>query len=185
MQPLLARAICFSLLLALPSAASAQGLARSFEQLRSLIQPGDTARVIDAGGHEVRGRVRYLSPSLLVLQVGGAPRSFLEADVARIERRRNDSLANGVRLGATVGAGLSALAGVAAARRHGYPPRAVVPYVGLLGGIVGGTAGAVFDAAHAEERVVYSRHGVPSRVSLHTSLGPDRQGILATVRLGR
>ena len=57
--------------------------------------------------------------------------------------------------------------------------------VGFFGGLVGASAGALIDGVHDGERVVYSRHGVSSKVTLHPILAPARQGILATLRLGR
>ena len=187
MQPSMSRLACIALLLTLPVTASAQQPTASFDQLGSLIQAGDVARIIDASGHEVRGRVRHLSSSSLVLQVAGAPRTFLEADIERIQRRRNDPLANGARWGGAVGAGLGMLAGAEARQRHDRTAMGpyYVAYVGLLAGMVGASAGAVFDALHADERVVYSRHGLSSSVKLYPILARDRQGFLATVTLGR
>jgi len=185
MQPSISRLVCTALLLTLPVTASAQQPTASFDQLQSHIQPGDTARITDASGHEVRGRVAYLSSSFLVLQVAGAPRTFLEADIERIQRRRNDPVTNGARWGGAIGAGLAILAGTAAAERHDAPPQTYAAFVGFLGGIVGASAGAVLDALHADERVVYSRHGVSPKVSLRPILARDRQGLVATVTLGR
>src|SRR5690349_17933790 len=109
----MSRLAFIALLLALPAASSAQPLAGSFDQLPGLIRPGDMAEVTDANGRDVRGLVRYLSSSELVLQVAGAPRTFLASDVERIRRRRSDPLTNGATWGLVAGAGLGTLAGVA------------------------------------------------------------------------
>ena len=185
MRPSISRLAVLAVLLALPAASGAQQLAGSFDQLAGLIRPGDTAHVTDANGREVRGIVRYLSPSELVLQVAGAPRTFLEPDIERIRRRRTDSLANGAGWGFAAGASLGALEGVASYRKYGYPDQLQMPLLGLMAGMAGAGIGALIDAAHADERVVYSRHGGSSRVSLRPMLGRDGRGVLATVTLGR
>ena len=188
MQPSLSRLACVAFLLALPIAAAAQQPATSFDQLGALIHPGDTARIIEAGGHEVHGLVIYLSPSELVLQVAGARRTFLEADVERIKGRWRDPLANGALWGGAAGAGLSMLAGVSAVQRHDRAAMGKLPYfasVGFLGGLVGASSGALIDGLHAGERVVYSTHGVSSKVTLRPILAADRQGILAALTFGR
>jgi hypothetical protein len=185
MRPSISRLAVLALLLALPAASSAQQLAGSFNQLAGLIRPGDTAQVTDAGGREVRGLVRYLSSSELVLQVAGRTRTFLEADIERIRRRRNDSLANGAGWGFAAGASLGALEGLASYRKYGPPHQLEMPLLGFMAGMAGAGVGALIDAAHADERVVYSRHGVSSRVSVRPILGRDGRAVLTTITLGR
>jgi hypothetical protein len=106
MASLNTRALGFGLLFILPATGGAQELAGSFDQLRVLVKPGDTVRVTDSRGQEVRGSIANLSPSSLALQAGEGRRTFLETDIAAIHQRRNDSLANGAKWGFAVGAGL-------------------------------------------------------------------------------
>ena len=88
-----------ALLLCQPTATSSQELAGSFDQLRVLVKAGDTVRVTDSAGEEVRGTLTDLSSSSLALRVGGTRRTFLETDITAIHQRRNDSLANGAKWG--------------------------------------------------------------------------------------
>src|SRR5512147_2582375 len=103
MQPSISRAICVGLLLTLAAAAvDAQELAGSLDQLRVLVKSGDTIRVTDRAGREVRGSVIDISGSSLELATGGSQRTFLESDITTIRQRRPDSLANGAKWGFAV-----------------------------------------------------------------------------------
>src|SRR5689334_24834835 len=118
MQSSNSRLMCFALLITLPAVAGAQELAGSFDQLRVLVKAGDTVRVTDSAGEEVRGTLTDLSSSSLALRVGGTRRTFLETDITAIHQRRNDSLANGAKWGFVVGASLGVLGGIAIAREY-------------------------------------------------------------------
>src|SRR5262245_18422832 len=104
------RAACAGLLLAVSAAqASAQDVARSFEQLQVLVQPGDTVTVRDAQGAEKKGRITSLTDAALTVAQGDGTRAFHEADVATIDQRRGDPLKNGALWGLGVGMGLAGL----------------------------------------------------------------------------
>jgi hypothetical protein len=163
MQSLLSRLVCFGLLLILPAAGNAQELAGSFEQLRVLVKQGDTVRVTDAAGEEVRGTVTDLSPSSLALRVGGTRRTFLETDITAIHQRRNDSLANGAKWGFIVGAALGVLGGVAIAREYeSGGGGAFIPILGVVYGSIGAGAGAGIDAMNRSEQVIFAWRGKKS-----------------------
>ena len=163
MQPLLSRFACFGLLLTLPAASNAQELAGSFEQLRVLVKAGDTVRVTDGSGEEVRGAITGLSSSSLALTSGGTRRTFLENDVAAVYQRRNDSLANGAKWGFIVGASLGVLGGIAIAREYeSGGGGAFIPLLGVVYGSIGAGAGAGIDAMHRSEQVIFAWRGKAS-----------------------
>ena len=185
MQSSSSRLICFALLIALPTAAGAQELAGSFEQLRVLVKPGDTVRVTDGAGDEVRGTVTALSSSSLDLKVGGTRRTLLETDITAIHQRRNDSLANGAKWGFVVGASLGVLGGIAIAREYeSGGGGAFIPILGVVYGSIGAGAGAGIDAMNPSEQPIYARRGAPSKAGVRPGLTLRRSGILASVAVG-
>jgi hypothetical protein len=161
MQSSIARVVMCSLLVtAHATAASAQELAGSFEQLRVLVRPGDTVRVTDGAGDEVRGTITDLSSSSLALRVDGTRRTFFEKDVAAVYQRRNDSLANGAKWGFVIGAGLGVLGGIAIAREYeSGGGGAFIPILGIVYGSIGAGAGAGIDAMHRSEQVIFAWRG--------------------------
>lgn len=185
MQSSSSRLICFALLITLPAAASAQELAGSFDQLRVLVKAGDTVRVTDSAGEEVRGTITDLSSSALALRVGGIRRTFLETDVTAIHQRRNDSLANGAKWGFIVGAALGVLGGIAIAREYeSGGGGAFIPILGVVYGSIGAGAGAGIDAMNPSEQPIYARRGAPSKAGVRPVLTLRRSGILASVAVG-
>ena len=185
MQSSLSRLACFGLLFTLPAVSSAQDLAGSFDQLRVLVKPGDTVRVTDGAGEEVRGTITDLSPSSLALRVGGTRRTFLETDIAAIHQRRNDSLANGAKWGFVIGAGLGVLGGIALAQEYeSGGGGAFIPILGLVYGSIGAGAGAGIDAMSPSEQAIYARRGAPSKAGVRPGLTLRRSGILASVSVG-
>ena len=138
--------------------ALAQEQATTLEQLRVLVKPGDTIRVTDAGGAEVKGTIEGLSSSELELRVGDGERRLKEADIVKIRQRRDDSLADGARKGFAVGAVLGALAGVALVRETGAG--FAVFAAGLYGGI-GAGIGTGLDAMVTHDRTIYNSIGAP------------------------
>jgi hypothetical protein len=186
MQSSMTRAICLALLATLPATAGqAQELAGSFDQLRVLVKTGDKVRVTDSRGQDVRGSIADVSSSSLALTVGGTRRTFLEADIAAVHQRRNDSLANGARWGFVVGAGLGLLAGITIATEYdGSSGTALIPILGFAYGGIGAGAGAGVDAMHSSERAIYARRGAASKMSLRPILTADRKGVLASLAFG-
>lgn len=163
MQRSTSRALFVGLLLTLPvPGVEAQELAGSFDQLRVLVKAGDTVRVTDRTGDEVRGRLTDVSSSSLMLRVNGARRTFLEGDVAAIHQRRPDSLANGAKWGFAVGAGLGVLAGVVIASEYKDGGTAVIPLLALTYGGLGAGVGAGIDAMHSSDQVIFAWRGKAS-----------------------
>ena len=169
----------------LPSAGSAQDLAGSFDQLRVLVKQGDTVRVTNDAGDEVRGTITDLSSSSLNLKVDGTRRTFLETDITAIHQRRNDSLANGAKRGFIVGASLGVLGGIAIAREYeSSGGGAFIPILGLVYGSIGAGAGAGIDAMNPSEQPIYARRGAPAKAGVRPGLTLRRSGILASVSVG-
>jgi len=163
MQPSTSRFACLALLLILPVTTCAQELAGSFDQLRVLVKAGDTIRVTDRTGREVRGSVIDVSASSLALATGGSRRTFLESDVTSIRQRRPDSLSNGAKWGFAVGAGLGLLAGITIASEYeGSSGTALIPMLALVYGGIGAGAGAGIDALHSSEHVIFAWRGKAS-----------------------
>jgi len=185
MQSSIARVLFFGLLAAAPStAASAQELAGSFDQLRVLVKSGDTVRVTDSSGQEARGKVFDVSSSSLAIVTEGQQRVFLERDVAAIRQRRSDSVGNGAKWGLAVGAGLGSLAGIMIVSEYGDGALAVIPVFALLYGGLGAGVGAGVDAMHSSDQVIYARRAAPSKVSLRPILTRGRKGVLASLTFG-
>ena len=78
--------------------------ARSFEELKSRVTIGETISVVDTSARVVAGRIATFSDAALMLAVDGSRRQFAVADIARIERRPRDPVANGLLIGAGAGA---------------------------------------------------------------------------------
>ena len=111
----MSRLVCRALLMlllaaAFPPAVHAQGIARTVDELRLLVKPGDAVRLTDVSGHEVSGRILTLAPQSIELRVDGQSRQWNEADIASVSHRRPDSLANGAWWGFGIGVGLVSLA---------------------------------------------------------------------------
>jgi hypothetical protein len=163
MQPAIARVLFPGLaVLSLAVASEAQELAGTFDQLRVLVKTGDTVRVTDSHGQELRGPIVELSPSSLALQVAGSRRSLLEHEIVAIHQRRNDSLANGAKWGFLVGAGLGVLGGLTVVREYDGGGSALIPMLGLVYGAIGAGAGAGIDAMHTGDQVIFAWRGKAS-----------------------
>lgn len=137
--------------------------ARSFEELRRLAPVGETVYLVDAAGAERKARIFDISGSSLELTIDGARLVLRPADVTRVERRRKDSVWNGV----LMGAGAGALIGFAGGRRLDSPScPGAGPECGQ-GAIIGATGGAlwgalggwVVDALVRKREVVYAAPG--------------------------
>src|SRR5262245_1361923 len=78
--------------------------ARSFEELRATVAPGDRVIVVDRSGGETRGLVASISTLALTLTFDGEHRDFAEDAVGRIDRERRDPVSNGLLIGGGTGA---------------------------------------------------------------------------------
>ena len=97
------RTLLFSVLLVLPALAYAQEPAQTFQGLQSSIHPGDIVRLHGTDGNTVKGTVESLTSSSLKLKVNSASREFREPQAREIQVRYNDSVKNGLTIGAVIG----------------------------------------------------------------------------------
>jgi hypothetical protein len=135
--------------------ASGQTVASSFDQLSVVAHYGDTVRLVDANGHEIRGMIYRVTDSLLevdVIKTGMA--SWHESDIREIRRRINDPLTNGARNGLIVGGLLGLVAGRTLRNTNvkGILPLSIAVYGGL-----GACAGAAIDAMVTRDELIYAR----------------------------
>jgi len=171
--------MAFGVLLASSSAAAAQGVARSFEQLQLLVRDGDTVTVREESGAETTGRITGLSTEGLTLIAQGEGREFREADVTVIRQRRSDSLRNGALWGLLVGGAASAVPAAILCRDRDCGVGMVwgVPfYAGLGAGI-----GVGVDAMIAGLQDVYRRPS-SARLTLAPMLDRGQRGLLVAWR---
>ena len=112
--------LVFSMAL-LPAAAGAQPIARTFQELQSLVEPGETVLLVDHTGREVPARVASISASsMLVLtkertrdargemrDSWTAKRLLYENDVQRVRRSGGHAVRNGALIGAGAAFGIN------------------------------------------------------------------------------
>lgn len=154
-----ALAVCVLLVAFFPVAAFAQQAARSFEELQARVKIGDIVFVVDDSGLETRGKVETVSDVSIGLTVDGIRRGFDESSIARIERRRRDSVRNGL----AIGLGSGALLGFLAGRAADSPtcPRSGIEcgqgaLLGTVGGaVLGAVGGWLIDALTRNRQVIY------------------------------
>jgi TctA family transporter len=117
-----------SLLAFLPTISAAQEPVKSFAQLDTRLKPGDTIYVTDAEGREVKGKIRELTPSALMLDIGDG-RSFQAGDVRLITASGGRNTGKGALWGLVAEAAAGALIGVSSvpgpSRARGIRPRGV------------------------------------------------------------
>lgn len=157
-----------------PERALAQPVEHRFDRLRARVAPGDTVYVTDRSGHRVKGRVAGITATTISLAQRGTLREFTEAMVASVERRRPDSIMNGIAIGAGVGAAVGAPAG--AALDGGGPCRPGIEchqgrVIGAIGGAFwGAIIGGVTDALRHRREVVYE--ATPANGAAGSGPGP-------------
>lgn len=174
------RILCVSLFLTAATAAEAQEIATSFDQLRVLVKPGDTVTVTDFAGNETRGRILTLSSSSLALSVGETQRTWTSSEVRTVNQRRRASLGTGAKWGFFIGAGIGALAGLGAAQ-DGYSGGESVGIAflgaGLYGALGAGIGVGVRSLMH-ESHVVYAGRPAPqAKLTLSPILSDRRKGV--------
>jgi len=144
----------------------------SFELLGKRLTVGETIWVTDASGREVKGKLRALSSTFIVLDANGARREFPAAQVGRVDQPQRDSLRNGVLWGALAGflggAASCALNDQCVGDESGA---GVTVVLALLGAGAGAGIGAAVDARIKGARLVVYR-GAGARVSARLSLAP-------------
>ena len=135
-------------LLAAPHQARAQTVATSFEQLRTLVKPGDTLHITETNGRKISGKLGELSTLSIELV---AKARLSEGDVRQIVLERRDSLMNGTLIGLAVGAGPFLLARL---KLRGTEAEINAAVATVIGGAIGAAVGAAIDALKTK-RTVY------------------------------
>jgi hypothetical protein len=172
-------AFCLLVLAAAPRA-EAQHVATSFEQLRVLVDRGDTVTVTDAVGGRIRGTIADLSASRLTLLINGSARSLERSDVDTIHQRRHGSLATGARWGVGCGTALGILAAVGS-RSEDPGGLFFLAETGVWAAL-GTGIGVGISAATEHEQLIY-RNGAPGApVTLSPLAGAGRAGVLVSLR---
>jgi hypothetical protein len=148
----------------------------SFDQLQVLVRRGDKVRVTDASGSRRPATIMNVTPSVLSLKVGESIRELTERDVAVIQQRRGDPLANGALTGLGVGAGFGM---IVCGRCHVGPGLVAA---GVYGGI-GAGIGVGIDALLRSDVVVFQRKvGGGPRISVAPQLASSHKGVTVSVR---
>jgi|APFre7841882724_1041349.scaffolds.fasta_scaffold109191_1 hypothetical protein len=164
------------LVIVLPVVTAAQEPVTSFDQLNTRLKVGDTVWVTDAEGREIKGRIRGLSATSLLLDAGSAPQDLQAARVRTIRIQQSDSLTNGTLIGLAVGAVAGALVMVPEYEGDNGPVIAVV----WLGALSGAGVGALIDAARGGKKVLtYQAPGAlsSSRLSIAPVITPRTKGV--------
>jgi len=146
--------------LAGPAFAQADGQpVHSFEQLGTKLTIGEVIAVLDTSAGETRGRVAAFTREALTLAIDGSRRRFAMADVARIERRQRDSVANGLLIGAGAGAvlgyGLGRGADSSSCPRPGIECGQGATLGTVTGALWGAVGGWLADTMIRKREVVY------------------------------
>jgi hypothetical protein len=155
---------CETLLLLLaihvPTAAEAQEVASSLDEVRQLVTVGDNVTVTDLQGRHREGSIAEISSSSLGLIVDGTRTDFPEGDLDTISRR--DSRWNGTLWGLAVGAGLGVAFEKVVADEYGRDDigtgSVFLPFAGLGAGV-----GFVVDAMIKGRRIIYARRAGSTR----------------------
>ena len=142
------------------------------------LEEGDQIYVTVGDGRRLKGTLMGLSPTTLAIRKGDAHLTVPARDVRRIER--GDSLANGVLIGAGIGAALTCMAH----RGCGSAPIAVTSHVifdhgavGLL--LLGAGVGALVDARW--HRTLYDVPFGTAQLSIDPIVSRERAGAGLTV----
>jgi hypothetical protein len=137
--------------------------ASSFEELALRTSAGETVFVVDATGEETKGRIATLSDLALAITTRETRRNFAAREVTRIERRRRDSVWNGLLIGGAAGA----LVGLGLGPSLDSPACPQSPIecgqgavIGIVGGAFWGSVGGwIADALMRKRETIYVAPG--------------------------
>jgi len=164
------------LIVLVPALSAAQEPVKSFDQLNTRLKVGDTVWVTDAQGREIKGKIRGLSATSLLLDAGGSPQDLQAARVGTIRVQQSDSLKNGALIGLAAGAVAGALVMVAVCDGEA----GCAPGGALLGAGAGAGIGVGIDAARGGKRVLaYRAPGASgsARLSFAPVITPRTKGV--------
>lgn len=156
-----------------PALAAAQEPVKSFDQLNTRLKAGDTVRVTDAQGREVKGKVLELAPSALTLDHDG-PRTLQARDVQKVAQRKGHPIAKGALWGLLAGAVGGAVIGAGSGNDSDVGTKGgwAAAGAGIFGGIGAGVGAGVGALMPGKEVVVFRSAGAPGSDSARLSLTP-------------
>jgi hypothetical protein len=167
-------------LVAVPSQASAQRAATSFEELSLLIGTGDTITVRDSNGVETTGKLGSLTAHGLTIVSDGRPREWGDGDVSRIFQRKPDSLANGALWGLAGGAGASGALAAIVCYGEGCDPLIAVSIAVYAG--LGAAVGVGIDSLIKESRMIYEQPSRSAALTFAPILTHGKRGVMLMVK---
>ncbi len=166
------------LLVSLATPAAAQDVG-SFSGLAQLVEAGDDVRVTLRGGRSLNAQVAGVTPDTLSVFARGIRRDLGEADVWAVDRRLEDSNANGAWLGFAAGAAYGVYTVFAIWESPPSDPVEVAKGLTVLGGLFGAAGawgGYAVDRMIRREEAVYRPSSGP-RLSVAPVLSPARRGV--------
>ena len=168
--------------LCLPTFVAAQGAVTTFDQLRTRLRVGDTVRVTDTEGREVKGKLTELRDASITVD-SGVPTTF-EANHVRLIQNRTKSVAKYVGLGALIGGAIGVAMGMAYNSNEGSgpfdgaEPLLIFGAIGL--GIGAGGGAGVGAAVPAKWKDVFRMPGASgnARASIAPLMTPHAKGVV-------
>jgi hypothetical protein len=146
------------------------------------VKPGDTIYVTQGTAPEQSARIVELSPSTLVVSMGGRQQNLSEQAVTRIRQRLPDPLWNGAAIGAGVYLGAAALAGGAGGAFEDCDAGCWAANGAISAGI-GAAIGVGIDALVKGRKTIYQSADSKgaSHVVIRPFVGADARGAALSV----
>ena len=161
--------------------AHAQAPATTFAELSNRLALGETVFVTNQAGRTVKGRVRQVSDTILLLRSGQDDLTLDASDVQRIARRGH-TLRNGALFGLAGGFATGVLVAEGLGCSNFFCPAKNSMAIGGVFGLMGLGAGAAVGAALRRERVVFDRAATdPAPAAITPLLLPGGAGVLMHV----
>jgi len=157
--------------------------ATSFEQLKLLLEPGDTVTVTESSGQITKGKIEALTGTSLRLVAGGGVREMADRDVLEIRQRRGDSLGNGAIIGAIAGGAFGTLSAFLGDCLNDPCTAERAAVIGVTTGL-GVGIGVGIDALITKTKVIYRGSGrqVTVRFNIRPVMDRQRKGVALSVR---
>jgi hypothetical protein len=162
--------------LCLPAFAAAQGTVTAFDQLNTRLKIGNTVRVTDTEGREVKGRITELHDTSITVN-SGVPTTFEAGRVRGIRKDDGKSFQGPVTWGMIIG---GVVGGAMAFTNYEVGP-ALLAVTAAIGLGVGAGVGAGIGAARPPRWIdVYRAPGVSAsaRVSIAPMAAPRTKGVV-------
>jgi hypothetical protein len=161
------------------SLAAAQTVPTSFTDLKFVVRPGDRIMIVDQSGIQTDGRISELDDAAVTIATNVGKLRFREDEVVLIRQRKQDSVRNGIVIGAAIGAGLGVLGEWSCGGYCGHPG-----LMTLDSAVWGIGVGLLADVLQKTPRDIY-RHGAAHdgmTVALTPLLGPQAAGARFALR---